>query len=73
MRVIFNAQNIIEAYLIKGLLASDDIIAHINGEFLQGGSGELPAINLISVSVSDEDTNIASKVIANYEQGGYEQ
>lgn len=73
MTVVFNAQNIMEAYLIKGLLASEDITAHISGEFLQGGIGELPAINLISVAVSDEDADSARKVIEKYERGEYEQ
>ena len=42
MKVIYQAENAIDANLLKGWLEQDGIMAFVNGEFLQGGVGELP-------------------------------
>lgn len=69
---IYNATSTTEAHLIKGLLEQQGIEAHVAGHYLQGALGELPVINLIQVSVSEEDEALALKVIEAYEAGQYE-
>lgn len=67
MRIVFNAANSLEAHMIKELLSMQGIEAHINGEHLQSGVGELPAINLVKVSVDDNDFSKAKDIIAHWE------
>lgn len=53
--------------MIKELLNMQGIEAHINGEHLQSGVGELPAINLVKVSVNDNDFAQAKEIIELWE------
>jgi hypothetical protein len=63
MRAIYEPAHSIEAYLIVGLLSQIGIKAHIAGEYLQGGAGELPAFGLIRVMVQDKDAESARQLI----------
>ena len=53
MRVVYEAENVIDAHLVKSLLENVGIPAWVRGEFLTGGIGELPAQGLVAVSVPD--------------------
>lgn len=53
--------------MIQELLIMQGIEAHINGEYLQSGVGELPAINLVKVSVNDNDFAQAKEIIEHWE------
>ena len=63
MMVAYNASNSIEAYLIKNLLEQQEIAAYIFGDYLQGGVGEIPAIGLVTVNVSDSDYTRAKEIV----------
>lgn len=63
MRAIYEPVHSIEANLIVGLLQQFGIEAHIAGEYLQGGAGELPAFGLIRVMVADGDAETARQLI----------
>ncbi|HSH53522.1 MAG TPA: DUF2007 domain-containing protein [Methylotenera sp.] len=63
MITIYNAANSIEAYLIKNLLEQQEIPAYVLGEHLQSGVGEIPAIGLVRVSVSDSDYARAKEIV----------
>jgi len=63
MRAIYEPAHSIEANLIVGLLQQFGIEAHIAGEYLQGGAGELPAFGLIRVMVADGDAETARQLI----------
>lgn len=67
MKIIFNAANSLEAHMIQDLLNMQGVEAHITGEHLQSGVGELPAINLIKVSVDDHDVARAREIIEQWE------
>ena len=67
MPTVYTAQNSVDAHIIKGLLLQHGISATVNGEFLQGGIGELPLVGLITVSVSERDFETASRIIEDYE------
>ena len=64
---IYSAQNAVDAHIVKGLLEQQGILARVNGEFLQGGIGDLPLIDLITVSVAEEDYEKALGYIREYE------
>lgn len=68
---VFTAQNSIEANIVKGMLEANDISAHIVGEYLQGGIGELAAIDYVFVSVEEKDVSRALELINEYETGSY--
>jgi len=67
MKKIYSAQNAIDAHIIKGLLEQQGIAARVDGEYLQGGIGELPLIDLVTVSVAEEDLENALRVLREYE------
>ena len=66
MHVVYEPENLIEAHLLKGLLAQAGIAAHIRGEHLTGAMGELPALGLLAVMVADEDASAARALIADW-------
>lgn len=63
MIIVYNAANSIEAHLIKNLLAQQEIVAYVFGDYLQGGVGEIPAIGLVTVNVSDSDYTNAKAIV----------
>lgn len=66
MQVVYEADNIFDANLIKGLLESAGLTAFVNGEMLTGGIGELPAAGLVRVAVPDTDVDRALDVVADF-------
>ena len=67
MIIIYHAANSLDANMIKGLLEQYKILAFIQGEYLQGGAGELPAAGLVTVSVDNEHQAEARKIIDEWE------
>lgn len=67
MKPVFEASNGLDAHLIANLLQQAGIEARIDGEFLQGGMGELPPMNLVRVVVAEEDHTEARSIIAEWE------
>lgn len=63
MRSVYEPAHSIEANLILGLLHQVGIKAHIAGEYLQGGAGELPAFGVMRVMVQDQDAAVARQLI----------
>ena len=72
MRVVYEPENLIEAHLVKGLLAQAGIDAFVQGEYLSGAIGELPAMGLIAVMVADEDVAAARAVIVDWQNAAPE-
>ena len=69
MRAIYEPVHSIEANLIVGLLQQFGIEAHIAGEYLQGGAGELTAFGLMRVMVADDDAEAARQLIEEWNSG----
>ncbi len=67
MKQAYNAANPVDAQLVVDLLASAGIDAFVQGQFLSGGVGELPAGELLRVWVADEELERARACIANRE------
>ncbi|MGH8111314.1 MAG: putative signal transducing protein [Rhodanobacteraceae bacterium] len=53
MRVVYHAEGIVDAHLVKDALDHAGIPAFISGEYLIGGVGQLPARDFLAVSVPD--------------------
>ncbi len=67
MIIIYHAANSLDANMIKGLLAQYNIQSFIQGEYLQGGIGELPTVDLITVSVVNTHKEEAKRIIAEWQ------
>ena len=68
MKLIYKARDVTEAHIISGLLKSNGIEAHVGGHYLQGGVGDLAAMDFATISVADEDTEAAASIIADYDK-----
>ena len=67
MKLIYKAGSIIEANIITGLLQSRGIEAQSSGFYLQGGIGDLAAMDFANVHVPNDDAEEACKIISEYE------
>ncbi|MEO4047550.1 DUF2007 domain-containing protein [Pseudomonas sp. CAU 1711] len=66
MQRIYEPQDLLEAELLVGMLASEGVDAHLAGRHLLGAVGELPALGLLGLLVEDEDAERARRLIAAY-------
>jgi hypothetical protein len=63
MRTVYHAEGIVDAHLVKDALENAGIPAFINGEYLIGGMGQLPARDFITVSVPEIFADDAGPVV----------
>ena len=64
MRVVYEPENLIDAYLVKGVLEQDGIPVYLRGEHLAGGIGELPVIGLYALCVPEACEAEARETVA---------
>ncbi len=67
MKTAYEAGSNIEAHLAMHQLQQAGIVARIEGEYLQGAIGELPAAGNVRVLVDSGDLEEARAVIADWE------
>jgi hypothetical protein len=67
MKLVYNANDIMEAHIVAGMLHAEGIEAHVGGHYLQGGVGELPMTDFATVSVAEDDVSEARKIIERYQ------
>ena len=67
MKLVYKAGDITEAHIVTGLLNSHGIEAHVGGFYLQGGVGDLAAMDYANVHVADDDFEKARIIIIEYE------
>jgi len=67
MKCIYEASSGLEAHMILNLLQQEEINCRIDGEFLQGGAGELQAMNMVRVLVEETDFKKAQVIINAWE------
>lgn len=67
IKVAYDASSNIEAHLVMHQLQQAGIEARIEGEYLQGGVGELAAAGNLRVMVDEEDLEEAKLVVAEWE------
>lgn len=64
MQAVYDADNLIDAYLVRHVLEVAGIPVHIRGEALVGGIGELPAHGLVAVCIPESAFQQARELIA---------
>jgi hypothetical protein len=62
VKIVYRAENIIDANLVKAALAEAGIEAFVSGEYLTGGVGQLPALDFVNVMVADVDVERAAPI-----------
>jgi hypothetical protein len=55
MKIVYRAENIIDANLVKNALADEGVTAYVSGHYLTGAAGELPVNDLVNVMVAESD------------------
>jgi hypothetical protein len=73
MQIAYRTSDTSEAHIIAGMLHAEGIQAHVGGHHLQGGMGELAAIDFAHIFVDNEQLEDARAIIATYEQAGIKQ
>jgi hypothetical protein len=68
MKQVYQAENNIQAHMVVHVLEQAGVHAHVQGEFLQSGAGDLPLGGLVAVAVADEDVAIARAIIEDWEK-----
>lgn len=68
MLLAYRPQDMAEAQLLKQLLTDHRITCHLSGEYLQGGVGELPAMDLLGLWVPAQDLGLARELISDWQQ-----
>lgn len=67
---IYDASNITEAHIVRGMLEAHGINAHVGGYYLQGAIGELAVEGFASVLVDADAATEARALIERYERAG---
>jgi hypothetical protein len=68
VKLLYKAPDIVEAHILQDWLRAGHVQAQIQGEFLQGAVGEIPASGLISVWVNDDDFVPAQRILSDWRQ-----
>lgn len=63
MKLLYEASNSIEGHMILNLVEQSGLSARIDGEYLQGGVGELQAMGIVRVMVEENDYVEARKIV----------
>ncbi len=67
MKCVYEASGTLDAHMILNLLEQQRIFGRIDGEYLQGGVGELQAMGLVRVMVPEHEYTEARKIINEWE------
>ena len=67
MKSVYETATSVDAHMILNLLQQEGIEGRVDGEYLQGGVGDLQAINLVRVLVPDENLVMAREIINKWE------
>lgn len=67
MKTVYEAANPVEAHMVLDLLKQQGLTGRVDGEYLQGGVGTLPAAGLVRVVVDEADYPTARSVVEAFE------
>ena len=62
VKIVYRAENLIDANLVKAALAESGIQSFVAGEYLTGGVGTLPAMDFVTVMVAETDFERAAPI-----------
>ena len=63
MKIVYEAENIIDANLVKNALEHAGINSFVSGQYLTGAAGELPPLALVNVMVAEIDWPRARPIV----------
>lgn len=66
MQRVYEPQDLLEAELLRAVLGSEGIVAHLAGRDLLGAVGELPLSGLLALLVEDAQAERARVLIGDY-------
>ena len=66
MQRIYEPENLMEAELLLGMLASEGVEARLEGRDLIGATGELPVFGLLGLAVANDRAQYARELIDAY-------
>ncbi|MGV8961235.1 MAG: DUF2007 domain-containing protein [Stenotrophomonas sp.] len=69
MQLVYQADNLFDAHLVKHALEDAGIPAFVFGESLLGGMGELPLFGVLRVCVPDAAQALAEEIVAALDLG----
>lgn len=69
MRTLYEAANAIEAHMLQGVLHQEGIATTVQGAWLQGAVGELPAMSTVRLLVDDDRYDDARAAVARWQAG----
>lgn len=67
MHIVYRAENLFDAHLVKDALEAGGIPAFIAGEYLTGAVGQLPAMDYIAVMVPEAALADGQAIVAGVE------
>ncbi|MHB1057722.1 MAG: putative signal transducing protein [Rhodanobacter sp.] len=67
MHIVYRAENLFDAHLVKDALEAGGIPAFIAGEYLTGGVGQLPAMDYVAVMVPESSLAEAGNIVGEVE------
>lgn len=67
MKLLYEAQNSVEAYMILNLVEQAGLSGRVDGEYLQGGVGELQAFGVVRVMIDEGDYLAAREIIQEWD------
>jgi len=73
MKIVYEASQLGEAHIIKHLLERADLHPTLQGEYLQGGVGELAASGLLKITVPKPEYEEASSIINDWDHAEWDE
>ncbi len=73
MKLVYEANQLGEAHIIKHLLERAGLHPIIHGEYLQGGVGEIAASGLLKVMVPETDYKEAKGIIQTWDEAKWDE
>lgn len=71
MKIVYHAENAMDANILAGVLSSADIYAQVRGAGMQGAVGEAAAMNNVKVWVHDEDYAEARDIVEGWQSAEF--
>lgn len=67
MKIVYRANDIIEAHIVAGMLRANNIEPHVGGHYLQGAVGDLAMDGFANVLVNEDDYDAAITIVRDYD------
>ncbi len=72
MKIVYRANDIIEAHIVAGMLRAHGVEPHVGGHYLQGAVGDLAMDGFANVMVDEDDFDAASRIVREYDDAADE-